>query len=169
MDKRWKGASEAISDIGDGASIMVGGFGESGFPHRLISALQEKAPTDLLLIHNGASFGSLIIDRHVRRLICSYPVGPSSIDVIPALKEGATELEIFPQGTFVERIRAGGAGLGGVLTPVGVDLEDGHDKKILEVDGELFVFEKPLRAEFALLRGEIADWRGNVRCRLGGA
>ena len=167
MDKLWPDAQSAIADIEDGATIMVGGFGESGFPADLVDALKVKTPTHLTIIHNGAAFGSLIIDGHVRRLICSYPVGPSSKEVIPALEDGAAELEVIPQGTLVERIRAGGAGLGGIFVPVGVDLEHMHSE-IVELDGERYRLEKPLRADFALLAGEVADQFGNVRCRLAG-
>ena len=118
MDKLWPDAESAIADIDSGASIMVGGFGESGFPHDLVEALKTKAPSDLTIIHNGAAFGSLIIDGHVSRLICSYPVGPSSVEVIPALEAGVVELEVIPQGTLVDRIRAGGAGLGECSRPL---------------------------------------------------
>jgi 3-oxoadipate CoA-transferase alpha subunit len=167
VDKVVSGVDEAISDIGDGASIMVGGFGESGLPKQLIEGLIRRGPRNLTIIHNGASFGRLIIDGHVDRLICSFPVGPSSRDVLPALEAGSTHLDVIPQGTLVERIRAGGAGLGGVLTPVGVDLEGGGDAlgEPFELDGRQWLLLRPLRAQFALLRGDVADRAGNVRCR----
>jgi 3-oxoadipate CoA-transferase alpha subunit len=166
MDKRVPDLEQAISDIGDGASIMVGGFGDSGFPTGLVTALQRKAPRNLTLIHNGAGLGSLVTDGCIKRLICSYPVGPTSVAILPALEAGSTELEVIPQGTLVERIRAGGAGLGGVLTPVGVDMTGTNGSvEIVEVDGRPFVLGRPIRARFALIRGDVADELGNVHCR----
>ncbi len=165
MDKLWPGPADAVADIPDGATIMVGGFGDSGFPHALVAALAQKRPRDLTIIHNGAAFGSLVTEGRIRRLICSYPVGPSSLAVLPAIEAGALELEVIPQGSLVERIRAGGAGLGGVLTPVGLDLEHLADAPTLEVGGRRYMLLAPLRADFALLRGDTADRIGNVRCR----
>src|SRR5579871_1078617 len=99
MDKLYPGPGEAVADIGDGVSIMVGGFGDSGFPHALVAALARKGPRDLTVIHNGAGFGSLITNRNIRKLICSYPVGPSSAEILPLLEQGYVELEVIPQGT----------------------------------------------------------------------
>lgn len=167
MDKVLPNVEAAIADIGDGATVMVGGFGDAGFPHDLVAALQRKAPSELTIIHNGAAFGSLVTDGRIRHLICSYPVGPSALSILPALEAGDISLEIIPQGTLIERIRAGGAGLGGVLTPVGVDLAAWSDTpaEFLEVDGKRYILARPLRANFALIRGEIADRWGNVFCR----
>lgn len=164
MDKTWTSLDGAVGDIGDGSTIMVGGFGDSGFPFDLVDALARRAPTELTLIHNGAAFGSLVTEGRIRKLICSYPVGPSSLSILPSLESGSIELEIVPQGTLIERIRAGGAGLGGVLTPVGVDLETDAPQEKVVVDGRTFVLARPLRAQFALLRGAVADRSGNVRC-----
>jgi 3-oxoadipate CoA-transferase, alpha subunit len=168
MDKRYPGPDEALADIGDGATIMVGGFGDSGFPHALVAALARKAPGGLTLIHNGAGFGRLISNKNVRKLICSYPIGPSSIEILPLLEQGYVELEVIPQGTLVERIRAGGAALGGVLTPVGLDLGDVDAGSVMELDGRRYLLARPLRAQFALLSGRIADHFGNVQCHLAG-
>lgn len=168
MDKLYHGPDEAVADIGDGVSIMVGGFGDSGFPHALVAALARKGPRDLTVIHNGAGFGSLITNRNIRKLICSYPVGPSSAEILPLLEQGYVELEVIPQGTFVERIRAGGSGLGGVLTQVGMDLEGADLGPSFDVDGIRYLLALPLRAQFALIRGHVADRWGNVQCHLAG-
>lgn len=167
MDKVVSSADAAIADVGDGASIMVGGFGDSGFPHDLVAALQRKAPRALTIINNGAAFGSLVTEGCIRHLICSYPVGPSSLSILPALEAGDIGLEVIPQGTFIERIRAGGAGLGGVLTSVGIDLVEWSEapSEFFELDGQRYLLARPLRAQFALVRGYVADRWGNVFCR----
>ncbi len=162
MDKRVPDVDQALADIGDGASIMVGGFGDSGFPFALVAGLQRKAPRDLTLIHNGAAFGSLVIDGCIKRLICSYPVGPSSLAILPALEAGSTELEVIPQGTLIERIRAGGAGLGGVLTPTGLGTVVEEGKQKLCVNGQPYLLETALHADYALVHALICDYLGNL-------
>jgi 3-oxoadipate CoA-transferase alpha subunit len=160
-------AREAVADVADGSTLMVGGFGSSGFPDALVEALADRGVGDLAVVHNGAGLGRLISDRRVRKLTCSYPIGASSKLLAQDLEAGATELEVIPQGTLVERIRAGGAGLGGVLTPTGVDIDGGRSPtdQVVDVDGRPYLLVRPLHADFAFIRGDVADRWGNVVCR----
>lgn len=158
-------AREAVAAIKDGSVIMIGGFMSNGTPEILIDALIEKNVKDLTIIANdsgttGTGIGRLVEANLVRKLIASH-IGLNPLTG-QLMNEGKMEVQLVPQGTLVEQIRAGGAGLGGVLTPTGLGTEVEVGKEIIEIDGKKYLLEKPLKADFALIRGSIADEKGNV-------
>jgi acetate CoA/acetoacetate CoA-transferase alpha subunit len=158
-------ASEAISSIEDGAKIMVGGFNYGGIPYTLIEALVEKGIEGLTLICNDTAYenvghGVLIKNGQVKKVIGSH-IGLNKITQ-KLFHEGSLELELCPQGTLVERIRAGGFGLGGFLTPTGVGTAAEEGKRVIEVEGRRYLLELPLRADVALIRAYRADRYGNL-------
>ena len=165
MDKVAASAEAAVEVVDDGNTIMVGGFGAAGFPMLLRRALVERRRRNLTIVCNNADFGGLAESDALSALICSFPTGPSSAAVLERIKAGDTQLTIVPQGTLAERIRAAGAGLGGVLTPTGVGAEFSEGLRIVEVDGKEFVLAEPLPADVALLRAWKADHYGNLVCR----
>lgn len=156
---------EAINQIEDGMTIMVGGFLGCGSPHRLIDALVEKGVKDLTLICNDSGFmdvgvGKLVVNKQIKKLIASH-VGTNKQTGIQ-MNSGEMEVVLVPQGTLAEQVRAGGAGLGGFLTPTGVGtiVEEGKEK--MEIDGVEYLLEMPLKADVALIAGETVDKYGNV-------
>lgn len=159
---------EAVLSVPDGVTVMVGGFGGAGTPTELREALAERRLKGLTLVANNADFGSFMYDDGLVRLICSYPVGPSSGPVLEGIEDGRVELELTPQGTLAEVIRAGGAGLGGVLTPTGLDMEFAERYPVIEHDGRRWLLASALRADVALVKGAVADAYGNVMCRSAG-
>jgi 3-oxoadipate CoA-transferase alpha subunit len=165
MDKVVDGVDAAVADIPDGATLMVSGFGGAGFPFALRDALIRRRPMGITVICNNADFGGLAYEGGLARLICSYPTGASSAPVLEGIEAGRIALSLTPQGTLVERIRAAGAGLGGVLTPTGLgtEFESGYDR--LEVDGRPWLLARPLRADVALIHAHVADRAGNVVMR----
>lgn len=167
IDKRIGNASEAVADIPDGSSIMVGGFGEAGSPIELIHALIDQGASDLTVISNNTGSGevglaALLKARRVSKVICSFPKSANST-VFPELYgEGFTELELVPQGTLAERIRAGGAGIPAFYTPTAVATELANGKEEREFNGRRYLLEHCLTADFALVKGHTADSHGNV-------
>ncbi len=156
---------DAVEKLKDGMTVMVGGFLTRGGPNQLMDAIAESGVKDLTLICNDAAFqdrglGRLIHNRQVKKLITSY-VGsnPAAIDLMNS-KE--MEIEFSPQGTLVERIRAAGAGLGGVLTPTGLGTMVENGKDIISVDGKRFILEKPLRADISFIGASVSDRSGNL-------
>ena len=164
-DKVVASVEEAVADVKSGDRIMVGGFGEAGFPHDLVRALAERNLRELTIISNNADFGVLAERGCLSRLACSYPVGPTAGPVRAAIESGAIELEIVPQGTLVERIRAGGSGLGGVLTPTGVGAAFAEGYREIEHDGRAFLLAPAMRADFAFVKATVGDRRGNLYYR----
>lgn len=162
LDKQVHLVDEALDGIGDDSTVMVGGFGGAGFPFALRDALINRKPRRITIICNNADFGGFVYEDGITRIICSYPVGPSSKPLLEAIEDGLVDLVLVPQGTLVERIRAGGAGLGGVLTPtaVGTDFELGYETKV--VDGREYLIVPSLRADVALIRADVADPFGNL-------
>ncbi|WCR10791.1 3-oxoacid CoA-transferase subunit A [Paracoccus stylophorae] len=167
MDKRLADLASAVAPITDGASVMIGGFGSSGIPFGLIDALLEQGATALTIISNNAGAGETGIAKllkagRVAKVICSYPRSPGSIWFERRYEAGEIALEVVPQGTMAERIRAAGAGLGGFLTPTayGTLLAEGKETRM--IDGRGYVLESPLHADFALLRAERGDRWGNL-------
>jgi len=160
-------AAAAIADIPEGATVMIGGFGEAGSPTELIHALIDQGTGGLTVINNNTGNGevglaALIGAGQVRKMICSYPRSSHS-KVFPELyRAGKIELEIVPQGTLAERIRAGGAGVPAfyTATTVGTPLADG--KELRTIDGRDYVLEYGLTADFALIKSETADRLGNL-------
>lgn len=167
IDKRAASAAAAVSDVFDGASIMIGGFGEAGSPIELIHALIDQGASDLTVISNNAGSGevglaALIRTGRVSKVVCSYPRTANS-RVFPELyRSGRIQLELVPQGTLAERIRAGGAGIPAFYTPtaVGTPLAEGKERR--EFGGQEYLLEHALVADFALVKGRVADTHGNV-------
>jgi 3-oxoadipate CoA-transferase alpha subunit len=162
-------AAEAVADIGDGASIMVGGFAAAGIPYGLIHALRDRGVRDLTLITNSGGSDRrpdhvvLLESRQVRRLVCSYATPatrPIPLDAMHAA--GEVEVEMMPQGTFAERIRAGGAGIGGVMLRTGIGTSYAEGRQLHDIDGIPHLLEPPLHADVALIRAHRADEHGNL-------
>lgn len=165
MKEKMITAKEVISTIQDGATIMVGGFMATGTPEVLIDALVEKGVKDLTIICNDAGYpgrgvAKLVTNRQIKRLIASH-VGLNP-EVGKQMAEKKLEVELIPQGTLAEKIRAAGAGLGGFLTKTGVGTVVEEGKQVIEEEGEKYLLEKPLKAEFALIRASIIDKKGNI-------
>ncbi|RQO46030.1 3-oxoadipate CoA-transferase [Rhodococcus sp. KBW08] len=172
-DKFARSAYDALSDIPDGASIQVSGFGLSGQPSHLLDVLLDLGARDLTIICNNAGTGdtglaALIAAGHVRHLIASYPRGAHSHAFDEAFAAGKLTYECVPQGTLAERIRAAGAGIGGFFTPTSFGTELAAGKETRMIAGRGHVFEKPLPADFALVRGDRSDQLGNVVYRKAG-
>ena len=160
---------DAAALIPDGAVLLVGGFMGVGSPHRLIDALIAKGVRDLTLVNNDTAspergVGKLVVAGAVRKVITSH------IGLNPVTQQkmfaGEIEVELVPQGTLVERIRAGGVGLGGVLTATGIGTPVQDGKPTLEIDGRTYLVEKPIRGDFALLAARQADYVGNLEYSL---
>jgi 3-oxoadipate CoA-transferase alpha subunit len=157
----------AVADIPDGATVLASGFGGAGTPTVLLEALARRGAKDLTVISNNAGSGhsglaALLEAGGVRRIVCSYPRMPGSVVFDDLFERGMVELELCPQGTLTERIRAGGAGIGGFYTPTGAGtlLAEGREVRVL--DGREQVFELPLRGDYALVRARAGDRWGNL-------
>jgi 3-oxoacid CoA-transferase subunit A len=165
MNKVVKNADEAIRDIQDGAVIMSGGFGLSGNPENLIAAIHRKGIKNLTIISNNCGttdkgLGVLLQSKQVRKMIASY-VGENK-EFERQFLSGELEVELNPQGTLAERIRAGGAGLGGFFTPTGAGTQIAQGKESRVIDGREMIFEKPLKADYAIVRAWKGDKWGNL-------
>lgn len=155
----------AIQSIKDGMSIMVGGFMTAGTPEFLIDALVEQGTKDLTIICNDAGYpdkgvGKLISNGQVKKLIASH-IGLNPL-AGKLMSEGNLEVILTPQGTLIEQIRAGGGGLGGILTPTGVGTIVEKNKDIITIDGKKYLLEKSLKADIALIGGSVSDTKGNT-------
>ncbi len=167
INKQVASVAEAVADVADGATVMIGGFGEAGSPIELIHALIDQGARDLVVVSNNAGSGevglaALIKTGRVAKVICSYPRTANSM-VFPELYHaGKLELELVPQGTLAERIRAGGAGIPAFYTPsaVGTPLAEGKETRTF--DGREYLMEMGLKADLALIKGRTADLHGNV-------
>ncbi len=158
-------AQDALALVKDGAVLMIGGFMSNGTPEILIDALIEKGVKDLTVIADDCGtpetgIGRLINAGAVKKVMVSH-IGLNPI-AGKLMNEEKLEVNLIPQGTLAEQIRAGGAGLGGVLTQTGLGTEVQNGKEVIEVDGTKYLLEKPLKADFALLRASIADCNGNL-------
>ncbi|CUW22021.1 3-oxoadipate CoA-transferase subunit A [Serratia grimesii] len=167
IDKSVASADAAVADIPDGTTIMVGGFGPAGQPYALLDALIRHRPRDLTLISNNAGNGdfglaALLKAGCVRKVICSFPRQSDSWVFDDLYRRGELELELIPQGNLAARIQAAGAGLGGFYTPTGYGTELAQGKETREIDGRQYVFELPLKADFALIKADRADRWGNL-------
>lgn len=163
--KKVLSAEEAISQIDNGSSVMIGGFLSCGVPDDLIEELISQEKKDLTLICNDTSFpnadrGKLIVNKQVKKVITTH-IGTNP-ETGRQMYNKELEVELVPMGTLVEKIRAKGSGLGGILTQTGVGTVIERDKKTMEVDGKKFIFEKPLGADFALIYGTKVDKFGNI-------
>lgn len=158
-------AKEAINLIKDGATIMVGGFLSCGAPSTLIDELVNSKISNLTMISNDTTYpdadkGKLIVNKQVKKLITSH-IGTNP-ETGKQMHTGELDVELVPMGTLIERIRAKGTGLGGILTPTGVGTVIEENKQTMVVDGKKFIFEKPIGADFALIYGSKVDKFGNV-------
>jgi 3-oxoadipate CoA-transferase alpha subunit len=158
---------EAVRDVTDGSIVLIGGFGGAGQPFALIDALVRQGAVDLTVVSNNAGGGdtglaALLAAGQVRKVICSFPRQPDSYVFDDLYRAGKIELELVPQGTLAERIRAGGAGIGGFYTRTGVGTLLAEGKEIREIDGLSYLLERPIRGDVALIRAHVADRMGNL-------
>lgn len=167
INKVVSSVEEAIADVNDGASIMIGGFAGSGTPYNLIEALVKKGSKDLTIICNTwTNLMTLPDGSQVRKIITSFPLAPYSTarpnPLEAGIRSGKIEVEVVPQGTLAERIRAGAAGIAAFYTPTGVGtvIEQGKEKKTF--DGKEFILERALKADFAFVRALKGDSKGNL-------
>ncbi|HLH30831.1 MAG TPA: CoA transferase subunit A [Terriglobia bacterium] len=165
MNKVVRDAREAVADVHDGATIMLGGFGLCGIPENLINALRDKGAKNLTIVSNNAGVdgrgaGLLLEARQVRKVIATY-VGENKLFEELALS-GQLEVELVPQGTFSERMRAGGAGIAGFFTPTGYGTIVAQGKETREFDGRMYVLERGLKADFAFVKAWKGDKWGNL-------
>ena len=156
---------EAVARIPDGARLMIGGFMGVGTPERVMDELVRQGKRDLTVIANdtalpGTGIGKLVSANAVSKVIASH-IGLNP-ETQKKMLAGDIEVELVPQGTLIERIRAGGYGLGGILTPTGVGTVVEQGKRRIEVDGREYLLETPLRADFALIQAFLADYLGNL-------
>jgi 3-oxoadipate CoA-transferase, alpha subunit len=167
IDKRVESAAVAVADIFDGATVLVGGFGEAGSPIELIHALIDSGVRNLTVVSNNTGSGhvglaALIENGQVAKIICSFPRTANST-VFPKLyREGKIELELVPQGTLAERIRAGGAGIPAFYTPTSVGTPLAQGKELRRFGDADFVMEVAISADFALVKADTADRHGNL-------
>jgi 3-oxoadipate CoA-transferase alpha subunit len=172
MNKVWPGIEAAIADIEDGSSVMIGGFGGAGAPIELIGALIEcyrrtGSPGSLTVVNNNAGNGAVgiaaMIDAGmVAKMVCSFPRSSDPKAFTERYLAGRIELELVPQGTLAERIRAAGAGIPAFYTPTSYGTQLAEGKPIAEFDGRPYVQERWLKADVALIKAELADRTGNL-------
>lgn len=171
IDKRVGGLAEAVEGIDDGATILISGFGDAGIPVELCHAVLDSGVRDLTIVTNNGGSGetdvaALIREKRVAKLVCSYPRSAGSHWFKQRWDEGQLELELVPQGTLSERMRAAGAGLGGFFTPTGAETELAQGKETRMINGRLHVLEQPLPGDFALIHAQQADRWGNLTYHL---
>ncbi len=169
MNKIFESAAAALHDVHDGATLMAGGFGLCGNPENLITALRARGTKGLTIISNncgtdGNGLGVLLENRQVRKMVSSY-VGENK-EFERQMLSGELDVELVPQGTLAERIRAGGAGIGGFFTPTGYGTVVADGKETREIDGKWYVLEKPILADFAIVRAWRGDTHGNLVFRM---
>lgn len=170
IDKIVPSVADAVAGIKDGMSLMISGFGFAGVPNDLIHGVLDSGAKDLTVISNNAGTGTeglaaLIGSGRVRRIICSYPRSKGSDLFDARYAAGEIELELVPQGTLSERMRAAGAGIGGFYTPTGAGTELAAGKETRMIDGCEYVLETPLKADFALVQAWQGDRWGNLTYR----
>jgi 3-oxoadipate CoA-transferase alpha subunit len=170
IDKLRSSVLDALADIHDGATVMIGGFGGAGQPAELIDGLIAQGARDLVIVNNNAGNGdtglaALLKNGQVRKIICSFPRQADSHVFDALYRAGKLELELVPQGNLAERIRAAGAGIGGFFTPTGYGTDLAKGKETRKIDGRMYVFESPIHADFALIKAEQGDRWGNLTYR----
>ena len=171
IDKVFSNVSDALGDVPGGATIMVGGFGGAGMPNELIDGLITQGARELTIVANNAGnaeFGlaALLKAGRVRKVICSFPRQADSHVFDGLYRAGKIELELVPQGNLAERIRAAGVGIGGFFTKVGFGTSLAKGKETREINGEMYVLESPIHADFALIKAEQGDRWGNLSYRM---
>ena len=171
IDKTCETLERAVADIHDGATVMIGGFGNAGMPSSLIDALIAHGARELTIVNNNAGNGdtglaSLIKAKRVRKIVCSFPRQSDSWHFDALYRAGEIELELTPQGNLAERIRAAGAGIGGFFTPTGYGTLLAEGKETRVIDGRNYVFETPIHADYAFIKAERGDRWGNLTYRM---
>lgn len=159
--------AEAVAEVKDGSTVLIGGFGNAGQPMELIDALLDGGATNLTVVNNNAGqadagLALLIKERRVKKIICSFPRQSDSWHFDEAYRAGDIELELVPQGNLAERIRAAGAGIGGFFTPTGYGTLLAEGKETRMIDGRGYVLETPIHADVALIKALRADTHGNL-------
>lgn len=167
IDKIFPDTQAAVADLPDGATLLVGGFGGAGMPNELIDAVIARAPRDLTIVSNNAGNGTkglaaLLQAGLVRKVVCSFPRQVDSFVFDELYRSGKVELELVPQGNLVERIRAGGSGIGAFFTPTGYGTPIADGKETRVIDGRGYVLEYPIKADFALIKAYKGDRWGNL-------
>ncbi len=170
IDKVVQTVEQALGAVPDGATVMLGGFGDAGVPNELIEGLIAQGARGLTIVHNTAGSGetgvaALLKAGRVRKLVCSFPRQAGSDVFNDLYRAGRIELELVPQGNLAERIRAGGAGIGAFFTPTGYATELAKGKEVREINGRMHVLEYPIHADLALVRAERGDRWGNLTYR----
>jgi 3-oxoadipate CoA-transferase, alpha subunit len=171
IDKRVPNLEAAVAGIFDGATVLISGFGEAGSPTELIHTLIDQGATNLTVVSNNAGNGhvglaALIEHGRVAKMICSFPRSSNSVAFDESYTRGEIELELVPQGTLAERLRAAGAGIPAFYTPTSVGTSLAEGKEVREFDGRRFVLEHALHADFALVMANQADRLGNLTYRM---
>jgi 3-oxoadipate CoA-transferase alpha subunit len=167
IDKTVATPELAVAGIHDGATVMIGGFGNAGMPSILIDALIAQGARELTIVNNNAGNGetglaALLKAGRVRKIVCSFPRQADSQVFDALFRAGKVELELTPQGNLAERIRAAGAGIGGFFTPTGYGTQLAEGKETRLIDGRQYVFETPIHADFALIKAHMGDRWGNL-------
>lgn len=167
IDKTVATAADAVAQIYDGATVMIGGFGSAGQPAELIDALIAQGARELTIVNNNAGNGdtglaALLKARRVKKIICSFPRQSDSYEFDALYRAGEIELELVPQGNLACRIQAAGSGLGAVFTPTGYGTLLAEGKETREINGKHYVLEYPISADFALIKAQQGDRWGNL-------
>lgn len=167
INKIMSNFEDAVAGVRDGSTILVSGFGGAGMPTELLNALRDQGATDLTIVSNNAGVGregisGLLSEGKIRKVICSYPRSGGSVIFEEMWAAGKVELEVVPQGTLSERIRAAGAGIGAFYTPTAVGTQLAEGKEVREINGRLQVLEYPLKGDVAFVLAKKADRWGNL-------
>ncbi|NLA51621.1 MAG: 3-oxoacid CoA-transferase subunit A [Alcaligenaceae bacterium] len=170
INKIVDSVAEALKDVKDGSTVLIGGFGTSGIPDALIDGLIEQGAKDLTVVNNNAGNGdhglaALLKTGRVRKIICSFPRQADSYIFDDLYRSGKIELEIVPQGNLAERLRAAGAGIGGFFCPTGYGTELAEGKETRLINGRWYVYEEPIHGDVALIKAEAGDRWGNLTYR----
>ena len=170
IDKSFASAEAALADVADGATVMISGFGNAGMPAALIDALIAQGARELTLVNNNAGnadagLAALIAAKRVRKILCSFPRQADSWHFDKAYRAGEVELELVPQGTLAERIRAAGAGIGAFYTPTAFGTLLAKGKETRRIGDRDYVLEYPIHADYALVKADRADRWGNLAYR----
>jgi 3-oxoadipate CoA-transferase alpha subunit len=171
IDKFVTGPEAALAEVPDGAVVMIGGFGNAGMPAALIDALIDQGARELTIVNNNAGNGdiglaALLKARRVRKILCSFPRQVDSWHFDALYRAGQIELELVPQGTLAERIRAAGAGIGGFYTPTAFGTKLAEGKETRRIGDRDYVLEFPIHADYALIKADRADRWGNLTYRM---
>jgi 3-oxoadipate CoA-transferase, alpha subunit len=167
INKIANSVAEAMADIQDGATVLIGGFGTAGIPNELIEGVIAQGAKDLTVVNNNAGnaevgLAALLQAGRVRKIICSFPRQADSQVFDSLYRAGKLELELVPQGNLAERIRAAGAGIGAFFCPTGFGTELAGDRETREIDGKQYVLEYPIHGDVALIKAEAGDRWGNL-------